>query len=148
LRPGSPSAARRGFTLIECLLVVVIVATIAAVAVPHVRDRVRAGREAALRANLRVMRCAIDRFHRDTGLFPNTLANLTVVTPPTTARNAAGTTVPLPPGSYRGPYLTVVPRDPVHNNGTFSYLTSAPNVGRVRSASTVFGSNGVRYRDW
>jgi general secretion pathway protein G len=138
----------RGFTLVELLVVVIIVSAVAAIVLPHIRDRHLHAREAALRATLKVTRAAIDQYHRDTGLYPNNLAHLYSLTPPPTGTDAAGNIVPLIPARCRGPYIHTMPRDPVNNMGTFDYSNVAPHVGRVRSWSTRLGSDGLPYRDW
>lgn len=57
---GSP-----GFTLIEMIMVLLIVSVLAALAAPVMAKRVTREKEFALRAALREVRTAIDRFHAD-----------------------------------------------------------------------------------
>jgi general secretion pathway protein G len=55
---------KKGFTLIEMIVVVVIVAVLAAVAVPMVETSVKREKEIELRRNLRTIRTAIDEYKK------------------------------------------------------------------------------------
>ncbi len=61
---------RRGFTLVELLIVVIIIAVLAAVAIPASPTRASGARRAALKANLKLFRNAIESFKNDTGYYP------------------------------------------------------------------------------
>ncbi len=65
-----------GFTLIELLVVMAIIATLLSIAVPRYFSHLDRAREAALRETLFVMRDAIDKFHADTGHYPEDLDEL------------------------------------------------------------------------
>ena len=71
---GKPG--RRGFTLIELLIVLAIIGTLLAIAVPRYFNSLKRGRETVLRADLAVMREAIDKYYADTGQYPDTLVAL------------------------------------------------------------------------
>lgn len=94
----------RGFTLIEVLVVVVILAILAAVVVPRVMDRPGQAREAAAKQGVASIMTALNMFRLDTFAYPTTEQGLgALVTQP------AG----LPEGAYwKGPYLDRVPKDP------------------------------------
>ncbi|MDM7948584.1 type II secretion system protein [Hydrogenophaga sp.] len=71
-RPGTP----RGFTLIELMVVMAIVATLLTLVTPRYFDHLDRAKEAALRETLAVTRDAIDQFHADHDRYPGTLAEL------------------------------------------------------------------------
>jgi general secretion pathway protein G len=65
--PGSGSVPRsEGFTLIELVMTVTIMAILALGAIPLVKLSVRRQKEQQLHETLRALRAAIDEFHRDT----------------------------------------------------------------------------------
>lgn len=66
----------RGFTLIELLVVMVIIATLLSVVVPRYFRASDDAHVAALKANLASLRDAIDHFHGDRGVYPETLSEL------------------------------------------------------------------------
>lgn len=71
MRPGAT-----GFTLIELMVVMVIIATLLSVVVPRYFESVDRAREATLKESLKVVRDAIDRHFSDTGKYPDTLDDL------------------------------------------------------------------------
>jgi general secretion pathway protein G len=102
-------AAARGFTLIELMVVMTIVALLAALAAPRYFDSVERARERVLLQNLNVLRDAIDKFHADTGGYPATLADLAarryvrrIPDDPLTGSAATWVVVPPPAASGAG----------------------------------------------
>lgn len=71
-----PRAVTLGFTLIEMLVVLAIVALLLSVAAPRYFGSLEKGREVALQENLRVLRVTLDKFHADKGRYPETLDEL------------------------------------------------------------------------
>ena len=61
---------RRGFTLIELIIVVAIIAVLAGLAVPYYQDYVRNARLATLRNNVATIRKVLSDFHGDQGRGP------------------------------------------------------------------------------
>lgn len=101
-RPRSP-----GFTLIELLLVLVILATLAAIVVPRFTGRSKQARVTAAEAEISSLGAAISMFEIETGRLPTTDEGLkALVEKP---GNAEG---------WRGPYLERqgVPKDPWGND--------------------------------
>ena len=85
--------AAKGFTLIELLIVVIIIAILAAIAIPQFSNTSGDAQEAALDANLNTMRSAIELYrvqHRNA--FPSAVVG-TASTAETAACTAAGGTV-------------------------------------------------------
>ena len=68
--------ARRGFTLIEMLVVMAIIALLLTIAVPRYFGAVDKSRDVALRENLHVLRSTLDKFYADKGHYPDTLEDL------------------------------------------------------------------------
>lgn len=65
------NAVRRGFSLIELVIVVVIIGIIAAIAIPRMSRGAEGAADSALVGNLAVLRNAIDLFHTEhEGLYP------------------------------------------------------------------------------
>ena len=71
-----PSRLRRGFTLVELLVVMAIVAVLLSIAAPRYFGHLDRAREAALVETLAVTRDAIDKFRGDTGRYPADLDEL------------------------------------------------------------------------
>ena len=146
-----------GFTLIEMVITVAIVAVLASVALPLAEVSSQRGREQDLRRSLREVREAIDAYKRagddgvierksDASGYPPTLASLVSGVPD--KRN------PEAPKIY---FLRRLPRDPMAEDGAWglrSYASSAadPQEGAdvydVYSKSEAKGLNGVPYREW
>ncbi len=72
LKKRFPAArARGGFTLIELMLVVAILALLAAIAIPKFADMVDKAREARMKGNLGTLRSALSIYYADNeGLYP------------------------------------------------------------------------------
>jgi general secretion pathway protein G len=66
----------RGFTLIELMVVMAIIATLLTIVTPRYFDHLDRAREAALRETLAVTRDAIDKFHADNDRYPTNLEEL------------------------------------------------------------------------
>jgi general secretion pathway protein G len=66
----------RGFTLLELLVVLAIVATLLMLSLPRYSQSVDVARERVLIENLRTTRGAIDQFYADTRRYPESLDEL------------------------------------------------------------------------
>lgn len=78
-RASSAPSARRGccgFTLIELMVVMVLIALLLSIATPRYFNALSHGRIKVQRQNLAVMRDAIDKFYGDQGRYPDTLEDL------------------------------------------------------------------------
>ncbi len=97
-----------GFTLIELLVVMAIIATLLSLTMPRYFHSVDKSNEVALRADLKGMRDAIDKYFGDNAKYPDTLDDLVVkkylrnIPPdPITGNNQTWVLVP-PSGSVKG----------------------------------------------
>ena len=139
----------RAFTLVELLIVIVVLAVLAAIAIPKFADSGSRSKDSSLKSDLQIVRSAVDQFKTDTGAYPAALADLTSSTTPGGGKDAAGNAVPFTPTTpFHGPYLAGVPTDPVANNAPLNY-TTAPNgtavVGTVTTTATGNDSSGNPY---
>ena len=77
-QPVAParSSRRRGFTLIEMLVVMTLIALLLTLAVPRYFSSLDNGRQSVRRQNLATMRDAIDKFYGDQGRYPDSLDEL------------------------------------------------------------------------
>lgn len=66
----------RGFTLIELMVVMLIVAILAGLVAPSVVNSLDKARESALQENLHVMRKLLDDYYADKGRYPDALDEL------------------------------------------------------------------------
>ena len=66
----------RGFTLVELMVVLTVIALLLSVVVPDYVGRVRRAEEAVLKENLVVMRDALDKHYADAGRYPRSLDEL------------------------------------------------------------------------
>lgn len=69
--------AKDGFTLIEILVAIAIVAIMAVVVVPNFMRYLEKGRRTSAEATLRAVKTAVNQFNADTTQYPETLRNLT-----------------------------------------------------------------------
>jgi prepilin-type N-terminal cleavage/methylation domain-containing protein len=68
-KPGAPPTG--GFTLIELMLVVAIVALLAAIAIPKFSNLIDKSREAAMKGNMGVLRSGLTLYYADNeGMYP------------------------------------------------------------------------------
>lgn len=116
-----------GFTLMELLLVMLLVALLAGIAVPVVTTAIVRAKEAAVRENLRIMRTAIDDYYTDKGAYPPELEQLVVER-----------------------YIRGIPSDPLadgHEQWLVVYGEDG-GVTDVRSRSEKTASDGSVYANW
>ncbi len=67
--------SRRGFTLIELVVVISILAILSGVLVPRVTNHLKAARDARRLADIKTVRSAIEQYYMDKGTYPAANAN-------------------------------------------------------------------------
>lgn len=73
---GGAKKTRRGFTLIEMIVAMAILALLLTIAVPRYFSSLERSKDAVLMENLKVTRDVIDKFYADTGRYPDSLGEL------------------------------------------------------------------------
>lgn len=122
---------QRGFTLLELLFVLVIVALLASLAAPMLSGSIGQARESALKQDLRVMRQALDDYHADQGKYPSELNEL--------VEKRYLRALPVEPITQRQDGWTAVRNEGEHGGA---------GVTDVRSGSEERARDGSHYRDW
>jgi general secretion pathway protein G len=134
-----PSAySRRGFTLLELMIVISIIIILALIVLPSYNRTVQASKEAVLRDDLQQMRKMIDQYAADKGKLPASLRDLV----------EAGYLHEIPddpmtePDESRGEanWYEVAGEDP-------SLLDGGSGIINVCSSSSEEASDGSRYND-
>lgn len=138
---GIKSGRRKGFTLVELLVVIVVLAVLAAIVLPKFMDSSTRSKESSLRTDLKLMRNAISMFQADIGKYPDTLADL-AQTDKALVKGNDGTVVS--GTDWHGPYLETVPTDPVGG----AALTYTKATGKVASSTSGNGLDGTAYSSW
>ncbi len=132
---------RRGFTLVELLVVIVVLAVLAAIVLPKFMDSSTRSKESSLHTDLKLLRNAISVFQADIGKYPSALADL-AETDPTKVKDKDGTVVKA--ADWHGPYIEAVPKDPI-GGADFTYTAAT---GKVASSATGNGLDGTAYTTW
>ena len=154
------TAEKRGFTLIEMLLVVVLIAIIAAIVLPRVLGARQRANETNARNTLDEMRKAVKAFEADCGAYPAALSDLSVRTAPSSGVIWTGTgtgTHSIQSSDWKGPYLDLAAGLLPENHLTggsaegtdWLYNPSDAPLGTVRIGG-VSGSDsrGVPFSEW
>jgi general secretion pathway protein G len=152
-----------GSTLIELLITLAIVATLASIAVPMTELVVQRNKEQELRSALREIREAIDAYKKavDGGHIAKSIGQSGY--PKSLEELASGVDAIDDPKRSKIYFLRRIPRDPLAQNvdvppektwGKRSYESrpDSPHEGSdvfdIYSHSTAIGINGIPYREW
>ena len=131
-----PSNLASGFTLLELLIVMMIIATLAAMAIPMYTRNVLAAKEAVLREDLQVMRTAIGSYTVDKQKAPQSLDDLVT-----------------------GGYLKAIPKEPISGSrecwitaqsDTLASVdqTDSGGIDDVHSCTQARAIDGTSYNTW
>ena len=144
---------RDGFTLIEVLIVVVIMAVLAATIIPQFSSSANDAKESSVKFNLHTLRSQIElyKLHHG-GLLPSDTAIVNQLTLKTDVAGATGTGVT----HIYGPYVQSIPTNPFNNlatiNGGAAALPGAANTHGYRyNAATgdiKLDSTNATYAAW
>jgi general secretion pathway protein G len=123
-------AGRRGFTLIEVLIVMALVALLLTIAIPRLFGSLEKSRETALQENLKVMRTSLDKYYADKGHYPESLIQL-----------------------VEDKYLRAVPIDPITESSTTWITENAlgqdiSGISDVKSGAPGNASDGTAFASY
>jgi general secretion pathway protein G len=118
---------KQGFTLIEILIVMAMVALLLTIATPRFFGSLEKSRETALQENLKVMRTSLDKYYADKGHFPESLDKL-----------------------VEDKYLRAVPIDPITESPStwvtvFATDKDINGISDVKSGATGTAIDGTSY---
>jgi len=128
------SRRNHGFTLIELMIVIIIIAILALILVPKLAGATKKAKEATLVANMNLIRKSLEQFNGDTGTFPTVLNDLgaPASAPPSLPAGYAVSS------TYKGPYLRCqggiglydsIPRNPLKTSTADNMAEKAGTAG-------------------
>ena len=125
----------RGFTLIELMVVMSIIVTLATIGLVQYRQSVLFTRESVLRDDLFKMKEAIDQYYADKNQYPPALDDLV----------SSGYLRGIPKDPFTGSTTTwqAIPSEPDPNNPG-----QVPGIYDVKSGSETTAMDGSKYADW
>ncbi|WP_290920647.1 type II secretion system major pseudopilin GspG [Halodesulfovibrio sp.] len=124
------TTAESGFTLIELMVVIVILGTLASIVVPRFMDEPHKARVVKATMQIQNFSTAIKRFYLDNGYYPSTEQGLqALVQKPTTGK--------IPKRYPANGYINIIPKDPWETD----YVYIAPGIHETFDILS-FGADG------
>ena len=130
MSPRTPARKSSGFTLIELMVVLAVIATLLTIAVPRYFSSLEKSREAVLRQDLSLLRETLNKYYGDNGKYPDALDELVA-----------------------SKYLRNIPVDPITDSNT-TWISIPPDptemgsVYDIRSGAQGVARDGTEYRNW
>jgi general secretion pathway protein G len=127
--------ARRGFTLIELMVVMSLIVLLASIGLAVYANSVIRAKESVLKEDLFRMRDGIDQYYADKGKYPGSLQDL--------VSDKYLRAIPVDPFTRSADTWREIPSEPDPTNPT-----AQPGVYDVRSGSDQKALDGTNYADW
>jgi len=165
---------RRGFSLVELMIVVALIGILAAMVLPEFKGNTAEAKEVAAKNNLHILRAAIELYAAQHGGVPPGYPNGDTSCQPsafhfilqlTKATNRSGQVAePGTPGYPYGPYISEMPENPYNKSKTVQMIANSESLppeatgtfGWIYKAATTeikidwpgIDSKGCRYYDY
>lgn len=131
--PDQQSTKARGFTLLEMLVVLAIIALLAGLVGPRLFSKVNQSQVTTAQTQVKLLRGAVENVRLDIGRYPTADEGLSLLT--------KGPSEPALAARWRGPYLDdVLPADPWGN----AYQYAVPGADKQPFALFSLGADGKR----
>jgi len=140
---------RCGFTLIEMLIVITVIAILSMLVIPRAMAARRQGKEAQIRGNLKQLRDGIERFEATTAAWPPALNDLMAPNGAAISADFDGRGGSVDRNAYDGPYIITgngsLPTDPFTKAADWNYDNTT---GDIHSSSTLTSISGSPINTW